>query len=97
MKATDINKFILDNLITYHSIEIVLNNDEVIYGFFDYYEKSKELAKDNKWCFVNKQNKTKYDFEILDGNEIKNIKNHEDQIREYFKQQLHEAMENDNN
>lgn len=34
MKASKINKFILDNLVTYQLVQIVLNNDKVIYGFF---------------------------------------------------------------
>ena len=94
MKASEINKFILKNLITYRQIEIVLSNGKVIYGYLEYFEDSKELAKENKWYFVDKQNRSKDDFEILDGNDIKNIKNYEDQIRDYFKQQLHEVMEN---
>lgn len=96
MRASEINKFILDNIVTYQSVQIVLNNDNVIYGFFEFQENSDLLAKENKWCFVNKQNKSKYDFEILDGNDITSIKKHEDQIRDYFKQQLHEIMENYN-
>lgn len=96
MKATEINQFILDNIITFQSVQIVLNDDKIIYGFFEFQENSGLLAKENKWCFVNKQNKSKYDFEILDGNDIKSIKNHKDQIRDHFKQQLHEIMENYN-
>lgn len=93
MKASEINKFILNNLITFHSIQIVLKNDEVKYGFFDYLENSNELAKENKWCFVNTKKNKKYDFEIIDGNNIKSIKNFQDQLREYYKQKLHEAMD----
>ena len=96
MKASEINRFILENLITYESIQITLNNGKVIYGFFDYFKNSDELAKENKWYFVNTENKSKYDIEILDGNDIRGIKNYEDQLRDYFKQQLHEAMENFN-
>lgn len=96
MKATEINQFILDNIITFQSVQIVLNDDKIIYGFFEFQENSGLLAKENKWCFVNKQTKSKYDFEILDGNDLKSIKNHEDQIRDLFKQQLHEIMENYN-
>jgi hypothetical protein len=33
------------------------------------------------------------DFEIIDCNNIKSIKNFQDQLREYYKQKLHEAMD----
>lgn len=99
MKATEINKFLLDNLVTYQSVQIVLNNDKVIYGFFEFQENSSSLAKENKWCFIQNHNisnyysnKDKNLIDVLNGNEIKSIKNFEDQSRDYFKQKLHEAM-----
>jgi hypothetical protein len=91
MKATEINQFILANIITFQSVQIVLNDDKIIYGFFEFQENSDLLAKENKWCFVNKLNYTKYNFEILDGNEIKSIKNLEDKLIDY-KQIVHNAM-----
>lgn len=99
MRASEINKFILDNIVTYQSVQIVLNNDEVIYGFFEFQENSDLLAKENKWCFIQNHNISKYYLnkektliDELNGNEIKSIKNFEDQLRDYFKQKLHEAM-----
>jgi hypothetical protein len=99
MKASEINKFILDNLVTYQSVQIVLNNDKVIYGIFEFQENSDLLAKENKWCFIQNHNISKYYsnndktlIDLLEGNEIKSIKNFKDQLREYYKQKLHEAM-----
>jgi hypothetical protein len=101
MRASEINKFILDNIVTYQSVQIVLNNDKVIYGFFEFQENSDLLSKENKWCFIQNPNISKYYsnkdktlIDVLNGNEIKSIKNFEDQLRDYFKQKLHEAMEN---
>lgn len=103
MKASEINKFILDNLVTYQPIQIVLNNDKVIFGFFEFQENSDLLAKENKWCFIQNHNisnyylnKDKNLIDVLNGNGIKSIKNFQDQLREYYKQKLHEAMNNVN-
>lgn len=103
MKASEINEFILNNLITYQPIQIVSNDEKIIYGFFEFQENSDELAKENKWCFVNNNNSPQYHItkdksliDILDGFEIKTIKNNSEVYVDYFKQKLHEAMENYN-
>ena len=36
MKAIEINKFILDNLVTYQSVQIIFNNHKVNYGFLNF-------------------------------------------------------------
>lgn len=103
MKASEINKLILDNLVTHQSVQIVLNNDKVIFGIFEFQENSDLLAKENKWCFIQNHNISNYNsnkdknlIDVLFGNEIKSINFFEDQLRNYFKQKLHEAMEDFN-
>lgn len=103
MKAGEINRFILSNLITYQPIQIVLNDGKILCGFFEFQENSALLAKENKWRFVNNNNSSQYHItkdksliDILDGFEIKTLKNSSEVYINYFKQKLHEAMENYN-
>jgi len=93
MKAIEINKFILDNLVTYQSVQIIFNNHKVNYGFFEFQENSDLLAKENKWCFIQNHNISNYYanndkklIDVLDGNKIKSIKKLENQLPDYFKQ-----------
>lgn len=56
----NIKNFKLNNPITHNSVELVLANGTKMIGFFDDFDDSLELEKDNLFYFIKNENNSKY-------------------------------------